>query len=100
MLCGWRYGARLTASQMRAHFTICGNGRRPLTTGADGGNLKVKRGLRWRWGLGGAAPRLNGEVVARECAAWDAKKCDLADGLVRKKRSTIGLWRRQSMRIG
>jgi hypothetical protein len=32
MLCGWRCGARLTAGQMRPHFTICPQRRQPPAT--------------------------------------------------------------------
>jgi hypothetical protein len=44
ILCGWRSGARLTASQMPAHFTICP--KRPAGSDVDraGRSLKVKRG--------------------------------------------------------
>jgi len=37
MLCGWRCGYRLTASQMRAHFTICAKRPAGLDHVADAG---------------------------------------------------------------
>jgi hypothetical protein len=45
MLCGWRCGSRLTASQMRAHFTICAKRPAGLDHVADAeGNSQAMRG--------------------------------------------------------
>jgi hypothetical protein len=68
-LCGWRYDARLTAGQMRTHFTNCS--RRPRIEGGPRFQTPSRRKSAGRWARGILR---YGSVLAREISKIFARE--------------------------
>jgi len=77
MRCGWRYGAQLTARNMRTHFTICAKGRGLPHLDRGGRNLSVDA-------------RLGCEYCAACAAKCDSREPD-ADAFHRASRMLLRL---------